>query len=220
MSIENKKTLEVYDVAGKVYLENSIKHDMLDLEKAKRKKDKLHEFIRKSFEVLPIGSKIIEIGSANGENAKYISSLGYTVTASDIANCFLDEIKKAGFDPIKFNVIEDEFPGKFFGIFCWKVFVHFTKGDALKVLKKSYLALEENGIFIFNVINREVKQTDEEWVDFPKEYHMGVMRYYNYYYKEDLDKMIKDVGFEIIDFRKEGGEDNNKWLVYVLKKHQ
>lgn len=47
---------------------------------------------------------------------------------------------------------------------------------------------------------------------------MGAKRYYNYFNKKDLDDIIQQTNFHIEDFRKEGGEDNNKWLIYVLKK--
>lgn len=218
MSIENEKTIEVYQEKARKYLENNIKHDLLDKEKAKRKKERLQKFIREIFSSLPKGSKIMEIGAANGENAKYISSLGFKVTASDISDDFLKEIKSNGLEPIKFNLLEDEFHEKYSGIFCWRVFVHFTKEDALKAMKKTYNALEKNGIFIFNAINRQTREVESEWVDFPDEHHMGINRYYNYYYKEDLDKLIAETDYKIIDFHTEGGEDNNKWLVYVLKK--
>ena len=218
MSLENKKTLEAYDQTAKQYLLNSVEHDSLDAEKAKRKKEKLQNFIKDSFSTLPEGSKVLEIGSADGENAKYLESLGYSVTASDIADDFIEAIKANGLEPIKFNVIEDEFLEKYFGIFCWRVFVHFTKEDALKVIKKTYDALEKDGIFIFNAINREAKSVDQEWVDFPGEYHMGIDRFYYYYNKEDLDEIIAQTDYEIVDFHKEGGDNKNKWLVYVLKK--
>lgn len=104
------------------------------------------------------------------------------------------------------------------GVFAWRVFVHFTKEDALKVIQKVYDVLEENGIFIFNAINRETKNIDNEWVDFEGEYHMGVERYYNYFYQKDLEDIINRTNFKIKDFFKEGGENNNKWLVYVLQK--
>ena len=218
MSIENKKTLEAYQKTAYKYLENSKEHDALDIEKTKRKKEKLEHFIKQSFSSIPKGSKILEIGSADGENAKYLKKLGYNITASDLAEDFLKAIKEKGLEPIKFNVLEDELLDKYFGIFCWRVFVHFTKEDALKVIKKTYKALEKNGIFVFNAMNRETKEVEEEWVDFPGEYHMGIERYYNYYYQEDIDKMISETNYEILDFHKEGGDENNKWLVYVLKK--
>ena len=67
-------------------------------------------------------------------------------------------------------------------------------------------------------MNREIKNVDNEWVDFEGEYHMGAERYYHYFSQEDLDNMIQTTNFKIKDFYKDGGNNNNKWLVYVLRK--
>ena len=67
-----------------------------------------------------------------------------------------------GLKAIKFNALEDDFPEKIFAIFCQRVFVHFTKEDTLKIIQKAYNSLENNGIFIFNAINRETKSVDNE----------------------------------------------------------
>lgn len=218
MSIENKKTVEIYKEKASTYLATSIKHDKLEPEKANRKREKLNNFLRSSFQTLPKNAKILEIGSANGENAKYIESLGYNVTASDIAEDFINASKNNGLTTINFNILEDNFKEKYSGILAWRVFVHFTEKDIFKTLKKSYDNLENNGIFIFNVINRETRNVDNEWVDFPNEYHMGAERYYHYFNEKDLDDIISQTKFQIQDFHKEGGDNNNKWLVYVLKK--
>ena len=219
MSEENKKTLEVYKEKAYMYLTNSIEHDKIDQAKAKQKREKLEKLITSSFLELPKKAKIFEIGSGDGLNAKFIESLGFDVTASDTADDFIEATQKQGVKTIKFDAIEDDFLEKYSAVFCWRVFVHFTKEDALKVIKKVYDNLEDNGIFIFNAINREIKNVDNEWVDFEGEYHMGAERYYSYFSEEELDKMIGQTNFQIIDFHKEGGENSNKWLVYVLKKH-
>lgn len=218
MSIENKKTVEIYKEKASTYLATSIEHDNLAPEKANRKREKLNNFFKKSFQILPKNAKILEIGSANGENAKYIESLGYNVTASDVAEDFIKASKNNGLTTINFNVLEDDFKEKYSGILAWRVFVHFTEEDILETLKKSYDNLENDGIFIFNVINRETKNVDNEWVDFSNEYHMGAERYYHYFNQKDLDDIISQTKFQIQDFHKEGGDNNNKWLVYVLKK--
>ena len=218
MSIENKKTLEVYQKTAHLYLENSVEHDRLDPDKAKKKKEALEELIRISFESLPKGAKVFEIGSGDGTNAKYMESLGYDVTASDTADDFVEATRKQGLTTIKFDALEDDFPEKYFAVFCWRVFVHFTKEDALKIIKKVYNNLVENGIFVFNAINRETKEVDNEWVDFEGEYHMGVERYYNYFRQDELDDIISQTDFHVQDFHTEGGKNKNKWLVYVLKK--
>lgn len=218
MSKENEKTIEVYKEKASLYLETTIKHDNLDPEKAKRKRERLEKFIKSNMERLPKGVKVLEIGSGDGSNARYIKELGYDITASDIAEDFISAIQDKDLKTIKFNVLEDDFKERYYAVFCWRVFVHFTKEDAEKVLQKTYDALEKDGLFIFNAMNREIRNVDEEWVDFPNEYHMGVERYYNYFRKEELDDIISKTGYQIYDFHKEGGENNNKWLVYVLKK--
>lgn len=218
MSKENKKTLEVYKEKAYLYLANSIEHDRIDPVKAKKKRDKLEELIKVNFSTLPKHAKVFEIGSGDGTNAKFIKNLGFEVTASDTADDFIKTTQKHGLKTIRFDAIEDNFSEKYSAIFCWRVFVHFTKEDAEKIIKKVFDALEDNGIFIFNAINRESKNINSEWIDFEGEYHMGAKRYYNYFNKKDLDNIIQQTNFHIKYFRKEGGENNNKWLVYVLKK--
>lgn len=218
MSIENKKTVEIYERKAATYLKTTIEHDKLDEEKAKRKKEKLQNFIKENLEQFKKGSKVFEIGSADGENAKYIKELGYNVTASDIADAFIDETKSKIENTIKFNVLEDDFKDKYSAVFAWRVFVHFTKEDLDITLNKVYKSLENGGVFIFNIMNRETRDCDEEWVDFPNEYHMNAERYYKYFSEKEVNELIQKTNFKINSFHKEGGESKNKWLVYVLKK--
>lgn len=218
MSIENKKTVEIYEEKAATYLKTTIEHDKLDPEKAKRKKEKLQNFIKENLEQFKKGSKVFEIGSADGENAKYIKELGYNITASDIADDFINETKSKVENTIKFNVLEDDFKDKYLAVLAWRVFVHFTKEDLDMTLNKVHKALENAGIFIFNIMNRETKACDEEWIDFPNEYHMDAERYYKYFLKEEVDSLISKTDFKIKSFHMEGGDNKNKWLVYVLEK--
>lgn len=218
MSKENEKTLEVYKEKAHLYLTNSIEHDKLDPIRAKQKRENLEKLITSNFSLLPEHAKVFEIGSGDGSNAKFIQSLGFDITASDTADDFIKATQNQGLKTIKFNALKDSFPEKYWAVFCWRVFVHFTKEDALKIMQKVYDTLEDNGIFIFNAMNRETKKVDNEWVDFEGEYHMGAERYYNYFSQSDLDNIIQKTKFKIEDFHKDGGDNNNKWLVYVLRK--
>ena len=218
MSKQNAKTLEAYNQTAKQYMANSIEHDNLDPAKAQRKRAKLNDFIQQSFATLPKHARVFEIGSADGKNAKFLQSLGYDVTASDVAPDFLATIKQQGFEPLKFDVLNDEFPQTYHGIFCWRVFVHFTSEDFLVALKKTYAALEPGGRLIFNVFNREDRGVDYEWTDFPGEYRMGVDRYFNYFRDSEIRDLIAQTGYSIAHFHREGGDSGNKWLVFVLEK--
>ena len=218
MSIQNQKTLDIYQRVAKNYLESTKLANATYKSQAEKAKRELQDFIKKTFKTVPIGSKVLEVGSADGEISKYIQNLGYDVTPSDVANDFLKELKNKGLNPIKFNLLTDDFKDKYSAIFCWRVFVHFTKSDSLQALKRGYNALNNNGIIIFNVINKECKTVDKEWVDFPDVYHLGEKRYFNYYSKEEMDKIINKTKFKIIDFHNSIAENGISWLVYVLKK--
>ena len=218
MSVENNKTLEVYQKTAKKYIEISNEVNSSKTDKKILKKEKLHLFLKETFNNMSNNSNVFEIGSAEGENAKYIQSLGFKIVASDVADDFIIELKKRGLNAIKFNVLEDDFPEKYGCVFCWRVFVHFTKDDVKLVLNKVYSTLSDNGIFIFNVMNKDIKNISNEWIDFPGEYNIGMERYYNYFSQFEIDQLIDETNFKMISFHKEGGQSNNKWLVYVLKK--
>ena len=64
----------------------------------------------------------------------------------------------------------------------------------------------------------ENSNVDEEWVDFLNEYHMGADRCYRYFCEDEMNEIIAITGFKVFEFHTEGGTNNNKWLVYVLKK--
>ena len=219
MSIENKKTVNVYQNGGaEKYLLNSKVHDELDTIKAEKKKKNLNDFVLKNLSTLKNGASVFEVGSANGQTAKFIQENGYEVVASDVADAFICEIDKQGVKTVKFNILKDEFSSKFDCFYVWRVFVHFTMEDLILSLKKMFNALNDDGILIFNVMNRETHDVDGEMVDFAGEYYMGEERYYHYFRKEDIDKIVSKIGFKIKSFHKEGGDEKNKWLVYVLSK--
>ncbi len=211
MSTQNQKTLEAYDKVAANYLNGAKQFG--------EKEDKwTQEFIKTTFACIPKGGRVFEVGSANGNLAKLIRKRGFDVTASDVADVFLAAIKKNGFGPIKFNLLEDSFPEKYDAIICWKVFVHFTADDVREALTKCYDALESGGICVFSVIDRSCKNKDSEWADFPGIYHIGAERYFSYYSEEEMGDIIERTPFRAarpLTFTTENGV---KWLIYVLKK--
>lgn len=218
MSIENEQTIKVYEKKANHYIKTGIIHDNLNPIKAEKKKIELENRIKEYFKDISTGGNILEIGSANGENAKYLKGLGYEVTGSDIADDFIQATKDQGINTIKYNVLRDKLDSKYDGVFCWRVFVHFTLDDLEVALKNIYELLEDNGILMFNVMNREVRNVDNEWVDFSNEYHMGEKRFYNYFRENDINNIVNNIGYTIDKIEKEGRDENNKWIIYKLVK--
>ena len=218
MSQENQKTLEVYAQHYDTYAKNTIAHDLLDPDKAAQKRAKLHDFIRHNFAKFPPQtSKIVEIGAATGEESRYLASLGYDVLATDATSGFLSDLSIDGIRTQTFNILEDEFPYPVDGILCWRVFVHFTVLDLKIALQKCYDALKPGGRLIFNVMNRAAHDVDAQWVDFPNEYHMGAERYYHYFDNNEMFRILGRIGFRTVNFFQEGGDNKNKWLVFVVE---
>lgn len=217
MSEENRKTLAAYDLAAQKYLDNTVAHNAARQKHAQEKRKELDQTLRKSFATLPKNSKILEIGAADGANSLFLESLGYNVTASDVAPAFINALKKCELKTIKFNVLEDNFPENYDGVLCWRVFVHFTPEDILLALKRIFKALNQNGRLIFNVIDRATHSCDNEMKDFSGEYEMGAKRYYAYYTENEIRNIIAKTNFKIADYWSEKGGHNN-WFCFVLEK--
>ena len=217
MSEQNKKTLEVYDRLAQKYMDNTVVHDSMDPEKAKKKQAQLESFLLESFKGIPSDCKILEIGSGDGVNALFLKEAGSNVVASDVAEAFLDSCRQRGLTTLKLNAIEDELPNDLSGVLAWRTFVHFAKTDLEETLRKIHSALVPDGIFVFNVFNREDSSVDEQWKDFPDEYEMGEERYFAYYTEEYMNGLLEKTGFKIDRFFKQGGKTGEKWLCYVVK---
>lgn len=217
MSEENKKTLAAYDLAAQKYLDNTKAHDAKDPAKAKRKQEKLWANLKASFETLPEGAKILEVGAADGDNSAYLQSLGYDVIATDVAPAFVKALEDRKLNAQKFNILTDEFPKELRGVLAWRVFVHFTHEDIEDAMKRVYAALENGGRFVFNVIDIATHDVPEQWVDFSDEYKMGAERFYAYYTEEEIRDIVAQTKFRIVDSWHENG-GHNDWYVFVLEK--
>lgn len=218
MSKANSKTLEIYEkFAAQKYIENNVKTIKNNPEKFSRKRETLKKFVAKGFENLPKSAEIFEIGSGSGDDAVMLRSLGFSVTPSDVSAAFLSATESKGFTPIKFNVLIDDFQKQYDGIFCWRTFVHFDEDDTKLALSKIYSALKPKGVFIFNMMNNiEKGGKNEEWVDFEGEHHIGAERYYKYWDEKVAKKLIKSVGFKIVEFDAE--EKRHRWFNIVAQK--
>lgn len=207
MSKENEKTIEVYEKFGDKYLSRN-KNDIKNNLKAKNNNNRHIEQLKKYLDGFSKGTKIFEVGSASGRDAKIIRSFGYkNVVVSDVVNYFLNLLKEEGFSPIKFNLITDEFLEKYGFIYCWAVLVHFTKDEAKMAIKKMFNALDNGGRLALCVQYRD--GVKEDWVD--RDGKIGAKRYFSYWTKNELYKYMKEVGFNNIKIESHEGT-RSCWL--------
>lgn len=107
MSIENEQTVDFYNKHADLYYERNLK----DYATPRGiKDDQIHyDYLKSTLVNLPKDAKMFEIGSAYGRDAERINALGYNIQVSDVADSFLEMLEKAGFSPVKFDIIHDEF---------------------------------------------------------------------------------------------------------------
>lgn len=218
MSRQNQATLAVYDRLAKKYMDNTVAHSQLSPEKARKKQSVLEEFLLESFNETLSNGKILEIGSGDGSNALFLKNFGFDIIASDVADAFLASCRAKGLTTIKLNAIEDEIPSPLVGVLAWRTFVHFAKEDLAKTFQKIYAALTDNGVFVFNILNKAYSGVDEQWMDFPDEYKMGEQRFFAYYTDSYIKDLATKTGFKIKECQEQGGNTGNKWLCFVLQK--
>jgi len=220
MSIENAKTLEIYEKSFQSYFDGTDRRAKSIGEKiAVEKFNKECQFWLDGFSALPNAATILEIGSANGAGAKALIEHGYAATASDTVQGFLDEIKRNGLTPIKFNVLTDRLSRKYHGCLAWHVFVHFTKEDAKVALLNIYDLLYPGGRLVFDVQNSSAKHNkDSEWIDYDGDYHMGAKRFFQYYTKDDIEYIIKNAGFNIVKLIERESDSGINWFRLVVEK--
>ena len=191
MSIENAKTIEVYEQYGDKYLarnKTAREHDP----QAKADHEYQRQLLKSFLQGFPKNAKIFEIGACSGRDAEHIRSFGYTnILTSDAVNRFVKMLKEAGFPTIKFNLITDAFPDKYDFILCWAVLMHLTKNEAKRSIKKIFAALEPGGRVALCVKRKDGIKS--EWADFHGA--IGAKRYFSYWSASELKDTLAKTGF-------------------------
>lgn len=219
MSRQNQSTLEVYERFAEEYLAGGEKHQQANPEKQAKKRAQLKNFIYSGLEGFPKTAEILEFGSASGEDVELFTELGFQVTPSDAPESFLRIMQEKGLHPLKLNVLTDDFPQKYDIIYSWRTLVHFTAEDTKQVFEKVYRALKPGGRYIFNILNAEGhNQLSEEWMDYEGDYHIGQDRYFRYWQREDLVKLLQRTGFAIKRLETGGGNDDKRWFYIIVEK--
>ena len=222
MSEHNIKTINMYNSGGAV---EYIGHN--NIEPETEKWERLFNYVEKELQN-DKKKKIIEFGSGCGQLPVMLQKMGYDVTSTDIVDNFLDEQKRRGIKKIKkYNFLTDDFNDVFDSkadlIVSWRN-PHLDMDDMRKLFDVVYKGLNDNGLFIINFQNSEV-HPEAEILPNGTKYNYKILedkqtkekRFYAYYSKEDIDKLIKNL-FDIVEYHNEGGKEQKNWHVLALRK--
>jgi SAM-dependent methyltransferase len=188
----NSKTLETYNehfsnyIDGTVQVTSGFQAQWLEYLLSLRSED----------------SRILELGSAFGRDAIFITGKGFTnFLATDAFDAAVEMLKAKGLNAKKLNLLTDAIEGEYDLILASAVFLHFTATEFNQVLAKIKAALSTDGILGFSVKNG----SGEEWSDAK----MGAPRFFHYWGEDDLRRTLDEVGYTIVDLRH---SDDDKWI--------
>lgn len=138
---------------------------------------------------LPVGRKVLEIGSGIGGDAEALKKAGYEVTTSDITDGFLEVLKSKGFSPLKLDAKRDFLPSNMDAIYANAVLVHFSPDELSLFLQKAGLSLQKERIFFLSVIKGEGFERSSRARGFERDFH--------YYNQDNLGILLETAGFQI-----------------------
>ncbi len=163
-------------------------------------------FIDKFLDIIPSGSKILDIGCGPGSSAKYILKKGYFVEGIDLSENMLNIAKKKApnvifkqMDMRKLNYPDNSCDG----ILCAYSLIHIPSKEVKKTLKGFYRILKPQGKLLLITQKGE----SDKIVDEPlKE---GLQIFINFFSKEQISDLLKKAAFKVILQKETIANDQN-----------
>ena len=153
--------------------------------------------------------KVLELGSAFLRDAKFLRSLGLNIVCTDIIDQSIEIAKQEGFETERYDFRDSpkaEWLNAFDGVIAKAVLLHASGEQFVNALKNIYTMLKTGGVFELTLKEGEGEEIETEKLDSP--------RYFKYWKKEEVEKLLTETGFAIVDFR----YIDKKWLHFIVKK--
>ena len=201
MEDTNKKTIESYEASINDYIQNT----------PNKRGAAVERWIDKSVRTLKHSAKILEIGSAYGRDAKIIEEKGFHVEKTDATKGFVAILQEDDPAARVLDIITDEIHNNYDLIIANAVLLHFNDTEIQSVTNKVFNGLNTGGIFSFTVKQGE----GEAWQN---NKDMGP-RFFNYWSKEGIIKLLTDAGFTDIDVWTDSSDGSSAiWIMVIAKK--
>lgn len=202
MSETNNTTVESYNAHIQEYIDGT-PHEVTGAVK---------DWLDGSLADVPKDARILEFGSAFGRDAEYLAGLGYTVECTDATPAFVDLLQQKGFDARVLNAITDELPQGLDFVLANAVLLHFTRDEAVLVIKKVFDALNTNGRFAFTLLQ---STKDNTWDD-----RLGAPRFFCYWTEPHIRAVLESTGFGVVEISGDKATANATWLQIVANKNE
>ncbi len=201
MQDSNQTTIESYEAGFNEYIQNA----------PNKRGGVVEDWIDKSLHSLKPNSKILEIGSAYGRDAKIIEEKGFYVEKTDATKSFVDILQKDDPNARILNIISDDINETYDLIIANAVFLHFNNDETRVAAKKVYDTLKLNGIFSLTLKQGE----GEAW-----QANKGMApRFFNFWSQDGIVELLTNLGFADINAWVNSSDGSGTtWIMVIAKK--
>lgn len=154
--------------------------------------------------------RILDVGSGPGRDSLLLKEKSLDVTCLDASEAMVKLCQEKGLDAVlgDFNAIPFE-DNLFSGIWAYTSLLHTPKSEVDKSLREIKRVLKSDGIFGLGLIEGEAEEYRESsGVNMP--------RWFSFYKKEEVEKLLPDHGFEIVYFEQFKPRTKN-YLNFIAK---
>jgi ubiquinone/menaquinone biosynthesis C-methylase UbiE len=204
----NEITIETYNKIAKEYAEKV--RGLVPM-------NELEKFVN----YMPREGLVLDIGCGSGVAAKNLYEKGLQVFGIDLSMPLIEEAKKESpksffekMDMKKMVYVDNSFDG------IWNVasLLHLEKKDVPTALSEAYRVLKPEGVMYLSIKEGEGEslEKDERYNGFPK--------YYSYYTEDEINNLLEDSGFQVLENYTVRYKDNYRiahpWMNIFARKNE
>lgn len=197
VSETNATTLASYETAAELYIQHQSPVTREQL-----------AFLDAVAQSLPNRGRVLEIGSATGQDAALLEDRGLTVRRTDATRAFVERLRSRGHEAEVLNVVTDALGGPWDGIYANAVFLHLNPGELAEVLVKAAGAVVPDGILGFTVKAGDGSGWTTTKLDRP--------RHFTYWRAPMLRALIDSSPWDLLQLEHVAGAKDD-WLQCICK---
>ncbi|HEX5448001.1 MAG TPA: class I SAM-dependent methyltransferase [Candidatus Saccharimonadales bacterium] len=163
---------------------------------------------------LPSG-KVIDIGAGSGRDAEALTKLGYGYVGVDISTSLLEIAQKRvpGAKFINQSVYDLSFSEKFDGFWCTATLLHIPQSRIKEALEAIKSVLKPGAVGFITIKDGH----DYEVEEFEIEPGTTLKRFYQYWSREDFERVLLQNGFEELEYKYRPVNPRQKWHYFFVK---
>jgi 2-polyprenyl-3-methyl-5-hydroxy-6-metoxy-1,4-benzoquinol methylase len=163
-------------------------------------------------QLLPSG-RVLEVGAGAGRDAKELLEHGYQYVGTDISSGLLNEARKVnpGAEFQEISIYDLNFSGLFDGFWCAAVLVHIPKSRINEALSAIRHNIRKGAVGF--IATKEGAGEQMEDGDIIK----TQQRLFVYWQNDELQKVLKENGFEVVTEGYRPVSSRSQWLTYIVR---